>query len=159
MLWDAFAHGAFDQSELELREDILVYTSQPLTEGLTVIGNPHLTFWAKSTAKDTDFTAKLIDVHPGGFAQNIVDSIVGARYRNGAVKNPSLIQPGKTYEYTIDLGPTAIVFKEGHRIRIEIASSNFPRFDRNTNTGTTIAFDNTIEIATQYIFHDKSHNC
>ena len=99
----------------------------------------------------------MVDVHVDGFSQNILDRIVRARYRNGSKFSPSLIEPGKAYLYNLNLGPTATVFKRGHRIRLEISSSNFPRFDRNSNTGNTIAADPKMRVATQNILHDKEY--
>ena len=93
-----------------------------------------LKLWAVSSAPDTDFTAKLIDVHPNGLAVNLTYGIIRARYRNG-YDNPSLIEPGNPYEYTIRLNPTGILFRQGHRIRLDVSSSDFPNFDRNHNTG------------------------
>jgi hypothetical protein len=149
--------GALDQSDLELRDDVLVYTSDPLEEDLVVIGPVTVRLWAASTARDTDFTAKLVDVHLDGIAHNVLDRIVRARYRNGARSAPSLITPGETYEYTIPLGDTATVFRRGHRIRLEISSSNFPHYARNLNTGRPLGQDAEIVTATQTIFHDAAH--
>jgi putative CocE/NonD family hydrolase len=153
---DLLASGAFDQSTVELRDDVLVYTSAPLGEDLVVIGSPKVRFWASSSARDTDFTAKLVDVHLDGFAHNVLDRIVRARYRNGSKLPPSLIRPGKAYRYSIELGNTATVFKKGHRIRLEISSSNFPHFDRNLNTGRHPSYSAALERARQRIFHDRA---
>ncbi|HYQ81389.1 MAG TPA: CocE/NonD family hydrolase, partial [Anaeromyxobacteraceae bacterium] len=116
------------------------------------------TLWAASSAPDTDFTAKLVDVHPGdGYAQNILDRLVRARYRWGSKLPPSFIQPGKAYQYTIELGNTSTVFKRGHRIRLEISSSNFPHYVRNQNTTSDIGADTRMEIAHQTVLHDARH--
>ena len=149
--------GAFDQATIEMRDDVLVYTSVPLTHDLAVVGPVKVKFWAKTSARDTDFTAKFVDVHPDGFAQNVLDRIVRARYRLGSNLPPSFIQPEKPYEYTIDLGNTAIVLKAGHRIRLEISSSNFPHYARNLNTGSGFADDANIVIARQTIMHNPGH--
>ena len=149
-----FRSGVQDQSTLELRDDVLVYTSEPLTEDLAVIGPATVKFWATSSARDTDFTAKLVDVHPDGFAQNVLNRVVRARFRRGSKSAPSLIEPGTSYEYAIDLGFTANVFREGHRIRLDISSSTFPQLARNHNTGNDPATDGEIEVATQTIHHD-----
>jgi hypothetical protein len=152
-----FGSGAQDQSVIEMRDDVLVYTSAPLTSELPVIGPVKVTFWAKSTARDTDFTAKLVDVHPDGFAQNVLDRVVRARFRSGSKSAPSLIEPGRPYEYTIDLGYTATIFKVGHRIRLDISSSAFPHLARNHNTGGDPHDDARFVVATQTILHDEKH--
>lgn len=149
--------GPTDQSQIELRRDVLVYTSAPLKSDLTVIGAVKVNFWASSSARDTDFTAKLVDVHHDGYAHNVVDRIVRARYRAGNDQPPSLLEPGKPYQYDLTLGTTATVFRKGHRIRLEISSSSFPQFDRNTNTGNIIAHDEGIVVAEQAVFHDAAH--
>ena len=154
---DFLLRGAVDQSDIELRDDVLVYTSEPLAEDLAVIGPVTVRLWASSTARDTDFTAKLVDVHIDGIAHNVLDRIVRARYRNGSKSAASLITPGETYEYTIPLGDTATVFRRGHRIRLEVSSSNFPHFDRNLNTGHPLGQDAAMVTATQTIFHDAAH--
>jgi len=154
---DSLPNGAHDQSAIEEREDVLVYTSELLTEDLAVIGTVIVKLWATSSAPDTDFTAKLVDVHPDGFSHNVLDRIVRARYRNGSKSQPSLIKPGQAYEYTIELGNTATMFKAGHKIRIEISSSNFPHYDRNPNTGHPIGQDAKLRTAMQTILHDATH--
>jgi putative CocE/NonD family hydrolase len=116
-----------------------------------------VSFWAKSTARDTDFTAKLVDVHPSGFAQNVLDRVVRARFRAGSKKPPSLIEPGKAYQYTIDLGYAGTVFKRGHRVRLDISSSNFPHLARNHNTGEDPATDTRFVVATQTLLHNQQH--
>jgi hypothetical protein len=118
-----------------------------------VIGPVTVKLWAASSAPDTDFTAKLVDVEPSGYARNLTDGIVRARYRESTARG-SLIEPGRVYEYTIDLWATANVFKAGHRIRLEISSSNFPRFGRNPNTGRPVAGDGELRPAMQTVFHD-----
>jgi putative CocE/NonD family hydrolase len=149
--------GAFDQTEVERREDVLVYTTPVLTEDTEVTGPITVTLFASSSAKDTDFTGKLVDVYPDGEkAINLTDGIIRARYRNG-MEHGELITPGETLEYTIDLWATANVFKKGHRIRLDIASSNFPRFDRNPNTGDPIGEGGSTMKATQTIVHDADH--
>ncbi len=149
--------GAFDQSTIEARGDVLVYTSTPLAQDVTVIGPVTLKFWAKSSAPDTDFTAKLVDVHPDGFAQNLLDRVVRARYRRGSKLPPSLIQPEKPYRYTILLGNTSSVFKKGHQIRLEISSSDFPHYARNLNTGLSNEDTDMIRVARQTIMHNPGH--
>ena len=150
-----FNSGARDQSDLELRNDVLVYTSAALTQDIAVIGQGKVKFWAKTTALDTDFTAKLVDVHPDGFAQNVLDRIVRAQLRHGSKSRPSPIRPGKAYEYEIDLGYTGSLFKAGHRIRVDISSSNFPHFARNQNTADPAS--SRIDVAEQTILHGAGH--
>jgi putative CocE/NonD family hydrolase len=154
---DLLPSGAFDQSEIEKRKDVLVYTSAPLTESVAVIGPVSVKLWATTDAQDTDFTAKLVDVHPDGYAQNILDRLVRARYRGGSKLPPSLIEPGKTYDYDIELGNTSLVFKPGHRIRLEISSSNFPHYVRNQNTASDVGTTSEIRMANQTILHDDEH--
>lgn len=152
-----FASGMQDQSELELRKDILTYTTAPLLAELAVVGPVHVTLWAKSSARDTDFTVKLVDVRPDGSAFNILDRIVRARYRNGSKFKPSPIEPGRAYRYDIDLGYTATVVASGHRLRLDISSSKFPQLARNPNTGDDVATDDRLVTATQTILHDPEH--
>jgi putative CocE/NonD family hydrolase len=152
-----FGSGVQNQSTIEARDDVLVYTSAPLTANLAMVGQAKVKFWATSSARDTDFTAKLVDVHPDGFAQNLLDRVVRARFRNGSKSAPSLIEPGKAYEYEIDLGYSASVFKPAHRIRLDISSSNFPHLPRNQNTGNDPATDTGMVTATQRILHDADH--
>jgi putative CocE/NonD family hydrolase len=126
--------GVQDQRQVESRADVLVFTGAVLTEPLEVTGPIVVTLHATSSAPDTDFTAKLVDVRPDGYAQNLADGIVRARYRDSRT-NPALLIPGQVTRFTIDLWATSHVFLAGHRVRVEISSSNFPRFDRNLNTG------------------------
>jgi uncharacterized protein len=145
--------GVYDQRPVEERRDVLCYTSDPLTRALEITGPITVTLYAASSASDTDFTAKLVDVRPDGYAQNLADGIIRARYRESRA-HPSPIMPGMVYEYTIDLWSTSMVCQPGHRVRIEIASANFPRFDRNPNTGHPLFSDAELQTATQTIFHD-----
>ena len=153
---DLLASGAFDQREVEQRDDVLVYTTEPLEEDLTVIGPVQVELWAASSAPDTDFTAKLVDVHLDGYAHNVSEGIIRARYRNSDHRQ-SLITPGAVHDYTIDLGFTATVFKRGHRIRLEISSSNFPHFDRNLNTAHAFGESAEMQTADQRVLHDNRH--
>ena len=145
--------GAFDQKEIESRPDVLVYTTSPMTSSIEVTGPLSLVLYASSSATDTDFTAKLVDVSPCGCTRNLVDGIVRARYRD-SLSEPSLIESGKVYEYTIDLVATSNVFLPGHCIRLEVSSSNFPRFDRNPNTGREPSEESELRPALQTIFHE-----
>jgi hypothetical protein len=148
--------GPFDQSAVEDRADVLVYTSSPLEKAVEVTGPVKVILHAASSARDTDFTAKLVDVHPDGKAYNLCDGIVRARCRE-SLTTPTLLEPGKTYRYDIDLWVTSNLFKPGHRVRLEISSSNFPRFDRNPNTGHDFGADAELAKAEQSIFHDREH--
>ena len=145
--------GAYDQRQIEERDDVLVYTTDPLEEDLEVTGPLKVVLYAASSAVDTDFTAKLVDVSPCGHARNIADGIVRACYRH-SLRQPQLLAPGVIEEYTIHLGGTSNVFLARHRLRLEISSSNFPRFDRNPNTGHAVASEDEMVIATQTIYHD-----
>jgi putative CocE/NonD family hydrolase len=147
--------GVYDQRPVEERRDVLCYTTAPLTHALEVTGPISVKLYAASSAPDTDFTAKLVAVRPDGYAQNLADGIIRARYRDSRA-DPSPITPGAVYEYTIDLWSTSYVFQPGCRIRVEIASANFPRFDRNPNTGHALFADAELRAATQTIFHDAA---
>tara|TARA_B100001123_G_scaffold450660_2_gene622806 strand:+ start:2462 stop:4108 length:1647 start_codon:yes stop_codon:yes gene_type:complete len=147
--------GPKDQQELECRSDILCYTSAVLEEGLEIMGMVTVVIHASSDAVSTDFTAKLIDVYPFGESFNVVDGIVRATCRDTCL-DPNLIEPGEVYKYQIELGPTAIVFRKGHRIRLHISSSNFPRFDRNLNTGDDFAFGSECSVAHQRVYHSEA---
>jgi hypothetical protein len=146
--------GPRDRRPIERRDDVLVYSTAPLSRGLEVTGPVELVVYATSSAPDTDFTATLVDVHPGGTAIHICEGIVRARFRDSYVK-PTLIEPGQVYAYRISLWETSNLFREGHRIRLELSSSNFPRFDRNLNTGEDSALDDRPEAAQQTIWHDQ----
>jgi hypothetical protein len=152
----ALPAGAFDQREIEARADVLVYTSALLEEELEVTGPLQVTLWAASSAVDTDFTAKLVDVHPCGYARNVAEGIIRARYRH-STQTPTLLTPGAVEEYTIQLGATSNVFLAGHRLRVEISSSSFPQYDRNPNLGHDAARDDELLKAEQVIYHDAQH--
>jgi len=130
--------GPLDQRQIETREDVLCYTTLPLEQPVEVTGPIELVLHVSSSARDTDFTGKLVDVHPDGRAEILTDGILRARYRQ-SLSSSVLMEPGQVYELRIDLEATSNVFLTGHRIRLEVSSSNFPRFDRNSNTGGTIA--------------------
>jgi hypothetical protein len=148
--------GPRDQKEVEARQDVLVYSTPPLEQDMEVTGPVTLDLFAKSSAVDTDFTAKLVDVWPNGFAQNLTEGILRARFREStATAKP--IEPGKVYEYKIDMWSTSNVFLKGHRIRLEVSSSNFPRFDRNLNTGKDDSTSANFVKATNTIYHDSEH--
>ncbi len=147
--------GVVDQRPVEERPDVLVFTSAPLTRSLEVTGPVVVHLWASSSAPDTDFTAKLVDVHPDGYAQNLLDGIIRARYRDSP-EHPTLLEPGTVYGFRIDLWATSTVFLPGHCIRVEISSSNFPRFDANPNTGRLIATETETLPARQQIYHEDA---
>ncbi len=149
--------GPRDQKDVEARNDVLVYSTPPLDADTEVTGPVTLDLFAKSSAVDTDFTAKLVDVWPNGFVQNLTEGILRARYRESTRGAGAPIEPGKAYEYKIDLWSTSNVFKKGHRIRLEVSSSNFPRFDRNLNTGKNAADSASFVKATNTILHDPEH--
>jgi putative CocE/NonD family hydrolase len=151
-----FAWGPMDQRAVERRRDVLVYTTAPLQNDVEVIGTVRVVLYAATSARDTDFTAKLVDVFPDGRAQNLTDGILRLRYRK-SLEKAQLIRPGEIAKLTIDAGVTGNVFQKGHRIRMEISSSNFPRFDRNPNTGGSIADETELRKASQTIYHDAVH--
>jgi len=148
--------GIEDQSAVEDRQDVLCYTSPELTTPVVVHGPVEVELWAASSAVDTDFTAKLVDVAPDGRAFNLADGIVRARYRDSTRQRSGPLEPGVPTEFRIDLWDLAHTFLPGHRIRLEISSSNFPRFDRNTNTGNELGRDGAGDAVTasQQVFHD-----
>ena len=151
-----------DSRPLSARNDVVVFQTPPLAKDMEVTGRLIVKLWAASNALDTDFTAKLIDVYPPnhdfpvGVDLNIADSIVRARYRNGFGK-AELLQPGRPYEFTIEMYPTSLLFARGHRIRLDISSSNFPRFDVNPNTGEPLNNNRRWQIAENTIYLDAEH--
>jgi putative CocE/NonD family hydrolase len=153
---NAVQGGAFDQRVMEARNDILVYSTEPLKEGVEVSGPIEVTLYVSSDAKDTDFTAKLIDVYPDGRAFNLDETIQRMRYRDGYDKKV-LMQPGQVYKVTLGPMNTSNFFKAGHRIRIEISSSNFPRFDRNLNTGGNNYDETKSVVARNSVHHSKKY--
>ena len=149
-----YLRGPADQRIIEERLDVLVYTSDVIRDEIEVTGPVVVKLYAASSAPDTDFTAKLVDVYPDGRAFNVVDGIIRARYRKGQKSKPSLIEPHAIIEYEIDLWATSIVFKKDHRIRLEISSSNFPRWDRNPNTGEIAHEAKELTTALQSVYHN-----
>jgi len=145
--------GPKDQAEVEKRDDVLVFTSVKLDDELEITGPIEAVIYAASSAVDTDFTVKLCDVYPDGTSLNLQEGIIRARYRD-SLTAPSLIEPGKVYEYHIKLWPTSNCFLPGHRIRIQVSSSSFPRFDRNANAGG-VGGEMNIVVADQTIYHDR----
>ena len=143
---------------LNHRADVLCFTTAPLEQDLEVIGPVELVLFVSSSARDTDFTGKLIDLYPDGRAEILTDGILRVRYRN-SLEAPELMEPGQIYEIRIDMLATGLVFAAGHRIRLDVSSSNFPRFDRNTNSGGTIAEDREedLTVAVNRVHHDREH--
>jgi putative CocE/NonD family hydrolase len=156
-LYEHAKPGPFDQRPNERRRDVLVYTSEPLQHDTEITGPVTLKLFASSSARDTDFIAKLVDVYPDGRAINMTEGVIRARFRENVWGSPKLMTPGKIYEFTIDMQVTANVFKRRHRIRVDLMSSNFPLWDRNLNTGNDPATDTTIQVAEQTIYHDAEH--
>ncbi|MGC3970897.1 MAG: CocE/NonD family hydrolase [Pirellulales bacterium] len=170
---DIMLQGAWDQRggphiwnflkpiPLSARNDVLVFQTEPLAEDVEVTGELEVKLWVSSTAVDTDFTAKLVDVYPasvdlpGGFDLNIADGIARARFRD-SLQEEKLMEAGKVYPVTVKLYPTSNVFKKGHRIRVDVSSSNFPRFDVNPNTGEPLAQHRRVQTAVNTIYHDAT---
>jgi hypothetical protein len=148
--------GARDQQPAETRADVLVYSTPAFPEDVEVTGPITVELYVESSAVDTDFTAKLVDVGPDGFARNLTDGIIRARYRDSREK-AELLKPGQVYKVTIDLWSTSNVFLKRHALRLEISSSNFPRFDRNLNTAEQPEAGQQFISATNVIYHDHEH--
>jgi putative CocE/NonD family hydrolase len=147
--------GPYDQRDVEMRPDVLCFTSEPLAGDLEVTGPIRVVLWAATDGPDTDWTGKLVDVWPSGRAINLSDGIARARARNG--DGPAvLLEPGRMERYEIDLMVTGNVFRTGHRIRLEVSSSNFPRFDRNPNTGAEIGTSAALRVARQTVAHSAA---
>lgn len=148
--------GPLDRRPIYSRKDILIYTSEELLSDIEVTGPIKLILYASSSCYDTDFTGTLIDVHPDGKSIIICEGLIRARFRD-SIEIPNLIDPEEVYEYHIDMWETSNLFKAGHKIRLEVSSSNHPRFDRNLNTGMHPADDMDIQIANQKIFHNSKY--
>jgi putative CocE/NonD family hydrolase len=151
-----FPWGPMDQRPVEQRKDVLVYTSQPLKHALEVTGPIRVHVYVATSATDTDFTAKLVDVFPDGTARNLTDGLLRLRYRK-SLEKPVLAVPGEVYAISIDAGVTSNVFLPEHRIRVEISSSNFPRFDRNLNTGGSLVSETEMRVAQQTVRHSRKY--
>ncbi len=151
-----FPWGPMDQRPVEQRKDVLVYTSQPLKHSMEVTGPIRVNVYVATSAPDTDFTAKLVDVFPDGNARNLTDGLLRLRYRK-SLEKPVLAVPGEVYGISIDAGVTSNVFLPGHRIRVEISSSNFPRFDRNLNTGRSLTSETEVRTALQTVRHSRKY--
>jgi putative CocE/NonD family hydrolase len=150
------AAGPQDQRPIETREDILVYTSDFLKDPVTIAGQINMKLFAATDGPDTDWMIKLIDVAPDGYAMPVSEGILRARFREGLDKM-SLLTPNQIYEYDIAMTPTANVFMPGHRIRVDITSSNFPQFARNLNTGAALGQESEPRTAKQTIYHGGPH--
>ena len=148
--------GPDDNSSIERRDDVLVYSTESLEEDTEVTGPVKAKIYASSDSLDTDFMVKLLDVRPTGFAQRLTDGMVRARFREGT-ESQVLMEPGEVYPFEIDCWNTSHVFKKGHKIRIEVASSAFPKYDRNLNTGETLGQTTEMKIATQKIYHSEEY--
>ncbi len=153
---NAVQGGAFDQHQMETRQDILVYTTEPFAEGVELSGNIETTLYVASDAKDTDFTVKLVDVYPDGRAYNLDETILRARYREGFDKEV-MMENGKVYKLTLSPMATSNFFAPGHRIRLEVSSSNFPRFERNLNTGGNNYDESKGVVARNQVFHMRQY--
>jgi uncharacterized protein len=151
-----FPWGPMDQRDVEARADVLVYSTSALKEDIEVTGVVRAVLYVSTSAPDTDFTAKLVDVFPDGHARNLTDGILRLRYRK-SMERAELAKPGEVYRIVIDAGVTSNTFLAGHRIRVEISSSNFPRFDRNPNTGRAIADETDLRVARQTVFHGQKY--
>ena len=147
--------GPQDQRPIEGRADVLVYTSDFLAEEIEVTGPVKVVLHASSDAVDTDFVAKLVDVHPDGSSYNMAEGILRARYRE-SLSQPRLLTPGEVYRLEIDLVGTSVAFRKGHRIRVHVTSSHFPQFDRHPNTGAAFGTTSEVRVAQQTVFHDAT---
>ena len=147
-----FPAGPRDQRPVESRHDVLVYSSEILTRPVSIAGPVRMKLYASTDGKDTDFVAKLVDVFPDGTAINLAEGILRARFHQGLDKM-QLLEPNRTYLFDIDMRGTANVFEPGHRIRVDITSSNFPQFDRNPNTGDDLGVSDRVRTAKQTVFH------
>ena len=148
--------GPYDQTPVEQRSDVLVYTGDPVTRDTEITGAATVTLWAQSSAVDTDFTAKLVAVKPDGTAINLNNGILRASFRD-SLSAPTPIVPGQAYEYRIQIWPTSYQLSAGDRVRVEISSSDYPQFAPNPNTGVPFGRDAATVVATQTILHDPAH--
>jgi putative CocE/NonD family hydrolase len=153
---NALSGGSLDQRVVEEREDVLVYSTEPLQEGLEVTGPIEFTVYVSSDRKDTDITVKLLDVDTDGRAWNLDETVQRLRYREGYDRQV-LMEPGRVYKVTMQPMTTSNYFAPGHRIRIEVSSSNFPRFDRNLNTGGRNFDESTGLVAHNRVHHSRQY--
>jgi putative CocE/NonD family hydrolase len=158
LLTPEYTAGPVNQQAVEARDDVLTFTSEPFESDTEVTGPILVHLWAISSAPDTDFVVRLTDVSPSGRSINLTDGILRARFRDFRLgQPPTLIEPGQAYHYVIDLWATCNVFLAGHRIRLQVTSSCFPRWDRNANTGHPFGVDAEMQVARQQILHDREH--
>jgi putative CocE/NonD family hydrolase len=148
--------GPFDQRSIERRDDVLVYSTPSLDSDLDITGPVTVHLFASSSAPDTDFWAQLTDVSPNGYSMHLTEGIIRGRYRKSLEKQ-ELLEPGRVYEFEIDLWITCNLFQRGHRVRLDVSSSSFPKYDRNPNTGHQFGIDTTLEVAHQKIFHNMEY--
>lgn len=157
LMHPSFRSGALDQRPIEARDDVLVFSSAPLDKPLALAGPISVTMYVATDGSDTDFVARLVDVYPDGRAMTLTDGVTRLRYREGVATPAGLVEPGRIYEITIDLWATAVTFLPGHRVRLDVTSSNFPRWERNPNTGEDAAQATAWRPARQTILHDAEH--
>jgi putative CocE/NonD family hydrolase len=148
--------GVADQRANQARSDVLVYTSAPLVDELEITGPVTAELFVATSAVDTDFVVCLSDVHPDGFCQNLLESIVRGRFRS-SYTTPTLLEPGQVYPLTVELWNTSHIVRPGHRLRVHVTSSDFPRWERNLNTGSRAAYGKQMEVAHQSLYHDAEH--
>ncbi|MHB1355506.1 MAG: CocE/NonD family hydrolase [Anaerolineae bacterium] len=151
-----FPPGIKNQRPLSLRQDVLTFFGSPLAQPLTIIGDVIAKLWVSSSAPDTDFIVRLLDIHPDGYMQNICDGILRTRYRDSLTES-TWLEPGKAYELTIDLWATAHTYLTGHRVGVQVTSSSFPRWDRNWNSSVDPALATMGVVADQTIWHEAAH--
>ena len=147
------AEGPFDQRPIERRDDVLVYSTPPLAREVEVSGPVTVGLFASTSARDTDFWAQLVDVYPSGYSMHLTEGIVRGRY-NRSLAREELLRPGRVYEFKIDLWVINNSFMKGHRIRLDVSSSSFPKYDRNPNTGHAFGQDSVLLVAEQTVYHD-----
>jgi len=148
--------GPYDQTPTETRSDVLVYTSEPLQTPVEVTGPIILHLFASTDRTDTDFTGKIVDVSPDGYAKILLEGVIRGRYWKTFQKQ-NLLTPNQIYDFYIDLWSTSNLFLKGHRIRVEVSSSNFPKYDANPNTGHKFGEDAEVLLANQRVYHDNAH--
>ncbi len=148
--------GPVDQRPIERRDDVLVYSGPELEDALEVTGPIELVLYAESSARDTDFAVKLVDVYPDGRAMNVTEGILRGRYRR-SLERTELLEVNEVDEFRVQLYPTSYVFKPRHRVRLDVTSSNFPRFSRNLNTGEDVATDTCLVVARQTVLHTGTY--
>jgi len=148
------AEGPYDQRPIELRNDVLVYSTDPVESDVEISGPIQVILYASTSALDTDFWAQLTDVYPNGFSMHLTEGIIRGRYHR-SLEVPDLLEPGKVYEFKIDLWITSNLFCKGHKIRLDVSSSSYPKYDRNPNTGHEFGKDTETLVANQRIYHNR----